>query len=281
MWDLDGNEFIDMSIMAVGACILGYSDDYVDARVMDAIKKGVNSTLNCPEEVELAEKLIDLHPSFDRVRFCRSGGEAMSIAVRIARAKTGRDTVLFSGYHGWTDWYLAANLSDDDALDGQLMPGLEPSGVPRSLKGTAIPFHFNDIDSLKEKISGNENNIAAIVIEPARGDDAPEQYIKKLRDLSDEIGSVLIFDEITSGFRMCVGGIHRNYKIYPDIAVFAKSMANGYAMAAVIGNKETMEASQKTFISSTNWTDRIGPVAALATIEKYIDSDADKHIIRI
>ena len=281
VWDLDGNEFIDMSIMAVGACILGYSDDYVDARVMDAIKKGVNSTLNCPEEVELAEKLIDLHPWFDRVRFCRSGGEAMSIAVRIARAKTGRDTVLFSGYHGWTDWYLAANLSDDDALDGQLMPGLEPRGVPRSLKGTAIPFHFNDIDSLKEKISGNENNIAAIVIEPARGDDAPEQYIKKLRDLADEIGSVLIFDEITSGFRMCVGGIHRNYKIYPDIAVFAKSMTNGYAMAAVIGNKETMEASQKTFISSTNWTDRIGPVAALATIEKYIDSDADKHIIRI
>ena len=151
VWDLDGNEFIDMSIMAVGACILGYTDDDVDARVMDAIKKGVNSTLNCPEEVELAEKLIDLHPWFDRVRFCRSGGEAMSIAVRIARAKTGRDIVLFSGYHGWTDWYLVTNLSDDDALDGQLMPGLEPSGVPRSLKGTAIPFHFNDIDSLKEK----------------------------------------------------------------------------------------------------------------------------------
>jgi glutamate-1-semialdehyde aminotransferase len=281
VWDLDGNKFIDMSIMAVGACILGYADDYVDNKVLEAIEKGVNSSLNCPEEIELAEKLIEYHPWFDMVRFSRSGGEAMAIAVRIARAKTKREVILFSGYHGWTDWYLAANLSDDDALDGQLMPGLEPNGIPRALAGTAIPFDFNDIDSLKEKIKGNEKNIAAIVIEPARGDEAPENYLKKLRDLADEVGAVLIFDEITSGFRMCVGGIHRNYKIYPDIAVFAKSMANGYAMAAIIGNEDTMQAAQKTFISSTNWTDRIGPTAALATIDRYIETKADDHIIKI
>ena len=281
VWDLDEWEYIDMSIMSVGACILGYADDDVDAAVIESIKKGVNSSLNCPEEVELAEALIELHPWFVMVRYTRSGGEALSVAVRIARAKTNRDTVLFSGYHGWTDWYLAANLSNQSGLDGQLMPGLEPNGVPRGLLGTAIPFHFNDIDSLRETIRGKESDIAAIIIEPARGEEAPSEYLQTLRDIASEIGAVLIFDEITSGYRMCAGGIHRRYGIYPDIAVFAKSMANGYAMSAILGTENIMQAAQSTFISSTNWTDRVGPTAALATLKKYQTTHADKHIISI
>jgi len=281
VWDLDGREFIDMSIMAVGACILGYADEDVDAAVVESIHKGVNSSLNCPEEVELAEALMELHPWFDMVRYARGGGEALSIAVRIARAKTKRDTVLFSGYHGWTDWYLAANLADESGLDGQLMPGLEPSGVPRGLAGTAIPFHFNDIDSLRETIRGKESEIAAIIIEPARGEDAPGEYLQTLREISSEIGAVLIYDEITSAYRMCAGGVHRRYGIYPDIAVFAKSMANGYAMAAILGTEEVMQAAQSTFVSSTNWTERIGPTAALATLKKYQETQTDKHIISI
>ena len=281
VWDIDGNEYLDMSIMAVGACVLGYADDDVDDAVVRAIRSGVNSSLNCPEEVELAESLIDLHPWFDMVRYARGGGEALSVAVRIARAKTGRETVLFSGYHGWADWYLAANLSDDAALDSQLMPGLQPAGVPRGLTGTAIPFNFNDIRSLAETIRGRESNIAAIIVEPARGEEAPKEYLSNLRDLASEIGAVLIFDEITSGYRMCVGGIHRRYGIYPDLAVFAKSMANGYAMASILGTKAVMEAAQTTFISSTNWTDRVGPAAALATLKKYQDAEADRHIIRM
>jgi len=279
VWDLDGREFIDMSIMAVGACILGYADDEVDDAVVGALRNGVNSSLNCPEEVALAEALIDLHPWFGMVRYARSGGEAMGMAVRIARAHTKRDTVLFSGYHGWNDWYLAANLSDDSGLDGQLMPGLEPNGVPRGLTGTAIPFDANNIESLREKVNGQESKIAAIIIEPARGEDAPTGYLKALRELASEIGAVLLFDEITSGFRMCAGGIHRNYGVYPDMAVFAKSMANGYAMAAVLGTERVMQAAQSTFISSTNWTDRIGPTAALATIHKYQRESVSKHII--
>lgn len=281
VWDLDGREYIDMSIMAVGACILGYADEDVDAAVIESIHKGVNSSLNCPEEVELAEALIDLHPWFDMVRYARGGGEALSIAVRIARAKTKRDTVLFSGYHGWTDWYLAANLADESGLDGQLMPGLEPNGVPRGLAGTAIPFHFNDIESLRETIRGKESEIAAIIIEPARGEDAPSEYLQTLREIASEIGAVLIYDEITSGYRMCAGGIHRRYGIYPDIAVFAKSMANGYAMSAILGTEDVMQSAQSTFISSTNWTERIGPTAALATLKKYQETQTDKHIISI
>jgi len=281
VWDLDGREYIDMSIMAVGACILGYADEDVDAAVIESIHKGVNSSLNCPEEVELAEALIDLHPWFDMVRYARGGGEALSIAVRIARAKTKRDTVLFSGYHGWTDWYLAANLADESGLDGQLMPGLEPNGVPRNLAGTAVPFNFNDIASLRETIRGKEKSIAAIIIEPARGEDAPEEYLQALRDIASEIGAVLIFDEITSAFRMCAGGIHRRYGIYPDIAVFAKSMANGYAMSVILGTEDVMQAAQTTFISSTNWTERVGPTAALATLKKYQRLHVEKHLIDI
>jgi len=279
VWDLDGREFLDMSIMAVGACILGYADDEVDDAVVGALRNGVNNTLNCPEEVELAEALIELHPWFGMVRYARSGGEAMGMAVRIARAYSGRDVVLFSGYHGWNDWYLAANLGDNNGLDGQLMPGLQPNGVPRGLAGTAIPFDANSIESLREKIRGKEGRIGVIVIEPARGEDAPEGYLKALRELSNEIGAVLIFDEITSGYRMCAGGIHRIYGVQPDIAVFAKSMANGYAMSAILGAEKVMQAAQTTFISSTNWTDRIGPVAALATLKKYQRENAEKHLI--
>ena len=279
VWDLDGREFIDMSIMSVGACILGYADDEVDDAVCAAIRKGVNSSLNCPEEVELAKALIELHPWFGMARFCRSGGEAMSMAIRVARAHAKRDVVLFSGYHGWTDWYLAANLADERGLDGQLMPGLEPNGVPRGLAGTAIPFDANSIESLREKVRGREKTIAAIVIEPARGEDAPAGYLRDLRELASEIGAVLVFDEITSGFRMCAGGIHRNYGVYPDIAVFAKSMANGYAMAAVLGTEKVMQAAQTTFISSTNWTDRVGPAAALATLRKYLRQQVERKLI--
>jgi len=279
VWDLDGREFIDMSIMAVGACILGYADEDVDGAVIESIQKGVNSTLNCPEEVELAEALIELHPWFDMVRYARSGGEAMGLSVRIARAHTKRDIILFSGYHGWNDWYLAANLADSTGLEGQLMPGLEPNGVPRGLAGTAIPFDANNIESLREKVKGREKQIAAIVIEPARGEDAPAGYLQALRELASEIGAVLVFDEITSGFRMCAGGIHRNYGVFPDMAVFAKSMANGYAMSVILGTEDVMQAAQSTFISSTNWTEKIGPTAALATLKKYQREQAEKQLI--
>ncbi len=279
VWDLDHNKYIDMSIMGIGANILGYADDDVDNAVMDAIKNGSSSSLNCHEEVELADLLIELHPWADMVRYTRSGGEACAVATRIARAKTKRDKVLFSGYHGWSDWYLAANLGETDGLDGQLMPGLDPAGVPRGLKDTALPFHFNDIDELKVRARGIEKEIAAIIVEPARGEDAPKDYLVSLKEFAKDIGAVLIFDEITSGFRMCTGGIHLNYGVNPDMAVFAKSMANGYAMASIIGTETVMNAAQSTFISSTNWTERIGPVAAIATIKKYISENVADHII--
>lgn len=279
--DLDNNEFIDMSIMGVGACILGYGDPDVDAAAKAAIDNGVMCTLNAPEEVELAELLCELHPWAEMVRYARSGGEAMSLAIRIARAHTGKEKVAFCGYHGWTDWYLAANLGADTSLDGHLMPGLEPAGVPCSLRDTAFPFHFNQIEQLKEIVARYGNDLAAIVMEPGRESLADNSFLNEVRDIATTTGAILVFDEITTGFRMTAGGIHLLQGVNPDIAVFAKAMANGYAMSAVIGRPEVMEAVQSTFISSTNWTERIGPSASIATIKKYRKEDVASHLIEI
>ena len=215
--------------------------------------------------------MLKLHPWAKKVRFARGGGEAMSIAVRIARSYTGRDKILFSGYHGWNDWYLSSNIQSNKNLNKFLLSGLDPAGVPKSLINSAIPFDDSNIDNLKKKIKNKEKNIAAIVIEPARGNVVKEKYLKELKKIAQKIGAIVIFDEITSGFRMNVGGIHLLHKVNPDIAVFAKSMSNGYAMSAIIGKKNVMDAANKTFISSTNWTERVGPTAAIATIKKCIN----------
>jgi len=237
--------------------------------------------LNCPEEVELAELLCELHPWADMVRYARSGGEAMAIAVRTARARTGRDKVAFCGYHGWHDWYLAANLAEEDALDGHLLPGLEPAGVPRGLLGTALPFHYNKIDELEAIVSANEGQLAVIAMEPIRNHDPEPGFLERVREIATGSGAALIFDEITAGWRLNTGGAHLLYGVTPDIAVFAKAISNGYPMAAVIGIQDVLQAAQNTFISSTYWTERIGPAAALATMRKHQRCDVPRHLIDV
>lgn len=281
IWDLDGNRYTDMSLMGIGSCILGYADKNVDIAVKSAIDKGSMATLNCREEVELAELLCRLHPWSKMVRFARSGGEAMAIAVRIARAKTGRELILFCGYHGWHDWYLSANLASDKALDGHLLPGLEPKGVPRSLKGLSIPFRYNDIESFLNLVKKNKEKIAAVVMEPIRNYYPQKGFLETIREITERLGIVLIFDEITSGFRLAIGGAHLKFKIFPDIAVFAKGMSNGFPMAAVIGRKHIMKAAQDSFISSTYWTERIGPVAALTTINELIKNKVPNYLNKV
>ena len=281
VWDLDGNEYIDMSYMGIGACILGYADEDVNTAVKKAIDKGNMSTLNCPEEIELAELLCELHPWSEMVRYARTGGEAMAIAVRIARAKTGKDLVLFCGYHGWHDWYLSSNLADDEALDGHLLPGLEPKGVPRGLKGTAIPFNYNDRNIFLELIDKYKDDVGVVVMEPIRHYYPKEGFLETIRAITEKLGIVLIFDEVTSGWRLNTGGAHLNFGIEPDIAVFGKAISNGYPMAAIIGKSNIMETAQDSFISSTYWTERIGPAAALATIKKLKKENIPEHLINI
>jgi glutamate-1-semialdehyde 2,1-aminomutase len=265
VWDLDGKEYLDMSIMGIGTNTLGYGNDEVDNAVLETIKKGNMSTFNCPEEVDLAEKLVELNPWADMVRFARSGGEANSIAIRIARAASGKDKVAICGYHGWHDWYLSANHNDGDDLSGHLLSGLSPKGVPKNLKNTVYPFHYNNYEALLEIV--NSNDIGVIKMEVVRNFGPVDNFLQKVRDLATKRNIVLIFDECTSGFRETFGGVYKKYGVEPDIAMYGKTIGNGYALTAVVGRKSVMESAQTSFISSTFWTERIGPTAALKTLE--------------
>lgn len=265
VWDLDGNVYTDMSIMGIGTNILGYGNSEVDEAVRRTVDLGNMSTLNCPEEVYLSERLVELHPWADMVRLARSGGEASAVAIRIARAASGRDKVAICGYHGWHDWYLSANLGDNKSLDGHLLPGLEPNGVPRELKGTVFPFAYNNFQELESLV--NAQPIGIIKMEVVRNKEPEHDFLRKVRKLATARGIVLIFDECTSGFRETLGGLHKKYGVEPDMAMFGKALGNGYAITAIVGRRAVMEATQRTFISSTFWTERIGPVAALATLK--------------
>ncbi|MCG9894703.1 MAG: aminotransferase class III-fold pyridoxal phosphate-dependent enzyme [Fimbriimonadaceae bacterium] len=267
VWDLDGNRYIDFAQMGVGACVLGYANDEVDGAVTRAIQKGVMCTLNAPEEVQLAEKMLSLHDWAHMARFARTGGEACAIAVRIARAASGKDVVALCGYHGWSDWYLAANLSDSAALDAQLLPGLDTVGVPNTLHGTAVTFRYNHLEDLEDLAAKMGDRIGAIVLEPMRGSYPEPGFMEGVRAIADRLGAVLIFDEVTSAFRVNLGSIHHTLSdVRPDMAVFGKALGNGYAISAVIGRRSVMDHAQDSFISSTMWSERIGFAAALATV---------------
>ena len=265
VWDLDGREYTDMLIMGIGTNVLGYGHPEVDDVVRSVIDNGNMSTFNCPEEVYLAERLVEIHPWADMVRLARSGGEANALGIRIARAASCKDKVAICGYHGWHDWYLSANLGDDKSLDGHLLPGLEPNGVPRNLRGTVFPFAYNDYEGLEALV--NAQDIGVIKMEVVRNFGPENNFLQKVRALATARGIVLVFDECTSGFRETFGGIHKKYGVEPDMAMFGKALGNGYAITAIIGRREVMQAAQTTFISSTFWTERIGPSAALKTLE--------------
>ena len=265
IWDLDGKKYVDMCVMGIGTNILGYSNDEVDEVVKSIINSGNMSTLNCVEEVELADKLVKMHPWADQVKFTRTGGEANAVSVRIARAASGKEKIAFCGYHGWHDWYLAANLPNDNNLNNHLLPGLETKGVPKSLRNTVFPFNFNNYDELENIVMNHD--IGVIKMEIFRNDPPEDNFLSKIRSLADSKNIVLIFDECTSGFRETYGGLHLKLNINPDILILGKALGNGYAINAILGKKEVMKEAETTFISSTFWTERIGPTAALKTLE--------------
>ncbi len=267
IWGMEGEHYYDFGGMGVGACILGYANDEVDGAVMKSIRDGSMTTLNCPEEVELAERMLALNPWAGMVRFGRAGGEACAIAVRIARAAAGKNKVAFCGYHGWHDWYISSNLAEGSNLDDQLLPGLSSRGIARGLSGTALPFRYNRLDELERIVSANPGEIGVIIMEPVRDHLPDPGFLEGVRKIADRIGAVLIFDEVTSGFVMNLGGVHATLGVVPDIAVYGKALGNGYPITAVVGKASVMDHAQETFISSTFWTERVGFTAALKAIE--------------
>ncbi|MEX2567910.1 MAG: aminotransferase class III-fold pyridoxal phosphate-dependent enzyme [Cyclobacteriaceae bacterium] len=278
VWDLDGKHYYDFSTNAVGSCLLGYAHPVVNEAVIRRIRLGSMCSLNPPEEVALADELCHLHPWADQARFVRGGGEACAVAVRIARATTERSLVGICGYHGWQDWYLAANLGTSDALKGHLLPGLEPAGVPEELRGTAFTFRYNDAEGFMQLIKTYGNRLAAVVMEPARNQEPLPGFLKLVREQTQKYGIILIFDEITAGWRMHLGGLHLKYGVDPDMALFAKALGNGFPIGAVIGRKWAMDGAQRSFISSTYWSESIGPVAGLVTLEEMKKQDLPKHL---
>lgn len=314
--DSDGRRYLDMSYCGILSCILGFADPDVNAAVIRRVHLGSMATQQTADEIEVAKLLVEIHPWAHQARFTRGGGEAMSVAARIARAATGRGKIALCGYHGWHDWYLAANLggllapsgavpnaagtgavkefgsgssagsgpgssSGADAtkqLDGHLLPGLEPTGVPRELAGTVATFRYNRLDELDAALNACGDDLAAIVMEPTRSVDPAPGFLEGVRERATARNAALIFDEISSAWRLCLGGAHRLYGVEPDIAVFAKAISNGFAMGAVIGRESFMSAAQGSFISSTYWTEGIGPAAAAAAIRKMRRIDVPAHL---
>ncbi len=275
--DVDGNEWTDMT-GNVGATILGHADPDVSTAVEDAVRRGTFCMLNPPEEIELASLLTQIIPCAEQVRFARGGGEADAIAIRIARGYSGRDKVLFCGYHGWHDWYLAANLRSGAALNDHLLPGIPARGVPSALSDSIIPFEYNRIESFRDAINAHRGQIGAVIMEPTRHHPPVSGFLEEIREICTREKIVLIFDEVVTGFRMHLGGAQKYFNVTPDLAVFAKTISNGHPLGAVVGLTEFMAATWNEFISSTYWTDSIGPVAGLATIQKIQQADVIDHV---
>jgi glutamate-1-semialdehyde 2,1-aminomutase len=281
VWDMDDNHYWDMSIMGIGTAILGYANEEVNRAVEQAISAGSMCTLNCHEEVELAEKLVQLHPWAEMARFARNGGEACTIAVRIGRAFSQKSRVAFCGYHGWHDWYLAANLKDPNQLNTHLLKGLEATGVPMELAGTAVPFSYGERDEFRKLVQQHGKDLGVIIMEVGRQKKIDKEFLQEVRATASKIGAVLIFDEVTSGFRYRAGGMHVLYGVNPDIVVLGKAMGNGFPISAVVGKRAVMEAAQVSFISSTYWTERIGLVAALAVIKEFETKPVAEHLLKL
>lgn len=271
--DVDGNEYIDWT-NAVTAIILGHADDVVDGAAKEQIDKGSLYSLNCPLELELAELLVDTIPSAEMVRYTKGGGEACAVAVRIARGTTGKDKILFSGYHGWHDWYQSANYLADPETDEFPFAGIEPIGVPRALAGTAVPFAYGDLDGLERTFAENQGEVAAVMMEPMRSQPPEPGYLEAVKAMCHANQALFILDEVSSGWRLSLGGAQDWLGVTPDMSTFAKSMSNGYAMGCVVGSREAMEPAGRMFVSSSYWSEAVGLAASIATITELKRRDS-------
>lgn len=265
VWDKDRNKYIDM-IFAVGTNVLGYNNSKLEKDVIKAVKKGNMSTLNSYEEVQLTEELLKIDKWAGMVKYARTGAEANSIAIRIAKSyQKYKPNIAACGYHGWHDWYLSSNLSNRNNLNYHLTKNVKTAGVNEKLKNTTFLFRYNDIERLEYLLKNKK--IGIIKMEVERNIKPDLKFLRKVRSLSNRYNAVLIFDECTSGFRENLGGIFHKYKIFPDLVTYGKALGNGHAITAVVGRKKFLKSAEDTFVSSTFWSERIGFVAALSTIK--------------
>tara|TARA_B100000886_G_C20404972_1_gene484315 strand:+ start:276 stop:1529 length:1254 start_codon:yes stop_codon:yes gene_type:complete len=261
--DVDGNEYLDM-LAAYGPIIIGYREEEIDDAVIDQIKnKGFCMTLTQNTQNKLIDKLRNLIPSCEKAIIVKTGSDASTLAIRIARGFTNKDIILRCGYHGWHDWCVE-----------------EKGGIPKQSYQNVIDFEFNNLNSVEEKIIKYRDKIAAIITQPIwtplvkEVEEPNKDYLSGLRKLADKHGIVLIFDEIRTGFRVDIGGAQKLYNVKPDLSVIGKAMANGYPISAVVGKRDIMNvASHKVFVSSTYFPNSFEQVAALRTIDFLTKND--------
>ena len=224
--------------MGIGTNILGYSYPSVDRAVLKTVKKGNMTTLNCAEEVMLAEKLVKMHPWAKMVKLTRSGGEANAVAIRIARTHSKRKKIMVCGYHGWHDWYLASYFKNKKNFNNHLPSQIRLNGIPKKLANEIFIFRYNDFSEIKKIYNKNKKDIGILKMEVSRNEKPKKNFLKKVRKFCNKNKIILIFDECTSGFRENFGGLHLKYKVNPDIAILGKALGNGYAINAVLGKKK-------------------------------------------
>jgi len=253
VWDYDGNKYIDY-VLGLMPIILGYCDPDVDEAIRNQLNNGIIFSLPSDLEVQLSEKLIELIPCAEMVRFGKNGSDATSAAIRLARAHTGRDRIAVSGYHGWHDWYIGTTARN--------------LGVPKSVQDLSSKFIFNDLDSLESLLKSDPTSFAAVILEPTGVCEPENGFLEGVRELCDQYGVVLVFDEIVTGFRVDMGGAQRKYGVTPDLATFGKAMANGMPISAIVGKREIMKLMDDIFFSGTFGGETLSLAAALATITK-------------
>ncbi len=265
VWDVDGNEYIDL-VMACGPVTLGYCYPAVDEAIAEQLRRGIIFTRPTALEVEVAEALIQMVPCAEMVRFFKGGVEANSAALRLARAYTGRDGVVSCGYRGWHDAWAVAHT---------------PRGIPRALAPLISEFKYNDLDSLEQALMSRPGQVAAVIIDPVSGQVPLPGFLEGVRDVAHRHGAVLIFDEIVTGFRLANGGAGEHYGVMPDLAVFAKGIANGMPLAAVTGRRDVMEVANQVFITLTYGDESLSLAAAKAALNVYRTHDVPGHLWRV
>ncbi len=253
VWDVDGNIFSDF-ILSLGAITVGYANAEVNEAVSRQLEKGIIYSQPSPLSIELAEKLVSIIPSAEMVRFVKNGSDATSAAIRLARAFTGRDYVVVSGYHGWQDWYIASTEHS--------------RGIPSGVRQYTRRCPYNDLASLKKIFDELQGKVAAFILEPLQGNGPEEGYLEAVRDLVHRQGALLIFDEVVSGFRYALAGAQELYGVTPDLSTFGKGMANGMPLSCVVGKAEILnQIAEGVFISTTFGDEALSFAAALKTIE--------------
>ncbi len=252
-WDVDGNEYIDF-VNSLASITLGYNDPDVTSAVIEQLKDGTIYSLAHELEFKVAEKIVEMVPCAEMVRFGKNGSDATSGAIRLARAYTKRDHVLVCGYHGWQDWYIGSTTRD--------------RGVPGSVKDLTHKFYYNDIQSLKSKFEELKDNVAAVILEPVNVFPPQDNFLDKVKELTHQNGAVLIFDETITGFRLSNGGAQEFFNVTPDLATFGKGLANGYPLSAVAGSAKIMRLMEEIFFSFTFGGETLSLAASLATMTK-------------